>query len=108
MERGDPTRDDWTSDEFGLPGDLYAKAIPQAQVHRLAGQDHQLSNDLSEVARPITSNLKPDTPMQISHPAEPRVTACHGWPEGQETGTPLRLPHGAASTAREGGRTNHH
>lgn len=33
--------------------DLYARAIPQAKVHRLAGRDHQLSNDLSEVAAMI-------------------------------------------------------
>lgn len=31
--------------------DLYAKAIPHAVVHRLKGRDHQLNNDLSEVAR---------------------------------------------------------
>ena len=30
--------------------DLYARAIPQAQVQRLPGRDHQLNNDLSEVA----------------------------------------------------------
>jgi pimeloyl-ACP methyl ester carboxylesterase len=30
--------------------DLYARAIPQAQVHRLPGRDHQLGNDLAEVA----------------------------------------------------------
>jgi pimeloyl-ACP methyl ester carboxylesterase len=29
---------------------LYAKAIPQARVRRLAGRDHQLNDDLSEVA----------------------------------------------------------
>jgi predicted alpha/beta hydrolase family esterase len=34
--------------------DLYAHAIPQAQVHRLPGRDHQLNNDLSEVARAIS------------------------------------------------------
>jgi len=33
--------------------DLYAKAIPQADVHRLPGRDHQLNNDLSEVAEMI-------------------------------------------------------
>jgi len=33
--------------------DLYAKAIPNATVHVLAGRDHQLNNDLSEVARAI-------------------------------------------------------
>jgi pimeloyl-ACP methyl ester carboxylesterase len=68
----------WPGDEFQLPSDLgaklprgvgvhvfhglddetappahaglYARAIPQAQVHRLPGRDHQLTNDLSEVA----------------------------------------------------------
>jgi hypothetical protein len=71
----------WPSDEFELPhdlgarlphgvpvhvfhgladrtappahADLYARAVPQAQPHRLAGRDHQLANDLSEVARTI-------------------------------------------------------
>jgi hypothetical protein len=33
--------------------ELYARAIPQARVRRLAGRDHQLDNDLSEVARDI-------------------------------------------------------
>src|SRR5579872_4711931 len=32
---------------------LYALAIPQAQVHQLPGRDHQLNNDLSEVAEAI-------------------------------------------------------
>lgn len=36
--------------------DLYAKAIPQAHVHRLPGRDHQLNNDLSEIATTITSD----------------------------------------------------
>ena len=35
--------------------DLYARAIPQAQVHRLPGRDHQLGNDLAEVASAIRS-----------------------------------------------------
>jgi len=71
----------WPSDEFELTGELgarlpsgvpvyvfhglqdetvppshaglYARAIPQAQVHRLPGRDHQLNNDLSEVAEAI-------------------------------------------------------
>jgi pimeloyl-ACP methyl ester carboxylesterase len=30
--------------------ELYAKALPHAQVRRLAGRDHQLNNDLTEVA----------------------------------------------------------
>jgi predicted alpha/beta hydrolase family esterase len=33
--------------------DLYANAIPQAVVRRLTGRDHQLNNDLSEVAADI-------------------------------------------------------
>ena len=32
---------------------LYAKAIPQAVVRRLSGRDHQLNNDMSEVAADI-------------------------------------------------------
>jgi len=72
----------WPGDEFELPGDLggrlphgtrvhvfhgledetappshadlYARLIPQARVHRLPGRDHQLNNDLSEVAKAIT------------------------------------------------------
>jgi hypothetical protein len=42
-------------DETAPPShaDLYALAIPQAQMHRLLGRDHQLNNDLSEVAEAI-------------------------------------------------------
>ena len=36
--------------------DLYAQVIPQARVHRLPGRDHQLNNDLSDVARAIGTN----------------------------------------------------
>lgn len=71
----------WPSDEFELPkdvgkrlppgvrvhvfhglrdetvppshADLYAEAIPQALVHRMPGRDHQLNNDLSDVAKAI-------------------------------------------------------
>jgi len=42
---------------------LYAQAIPQAQVHQLPGRDHQLNNDLSEVAEAIRSNR----PGPITH-----------------------------------------
>lgn len=42
-----------------LHADLYARAVPQARVHRLRGRDHQLSNDLKEVAREIQS-LQPE------------------------------------------------
>jgi len=33
--------------------DLYKKAIPKAIIRKLKGRDHQLNNDLSEVARDI-------------------------------------------------------
>lgn len=33
--------------------DLYARVIPQAEVYRLPGRDHQLNNNLSEVAEAI-------------------------------------------------------
>jgi len=35
--------------------DLYARAIPRARIHHLPGRDHQLDNDLSEVAAAILS-----------------------------------------------------
>ncbi len=78
----------WPGDEFELPGDLggrlpqgvrvhlfhglqdeiappshadlYARVIPQAQVHRLPGRDHQLNDDLSEVADAIST--RPSAP----------------------------------------------
>ena len=45
-------------DETAPPShaDLYALAIPQARAHRLPGRDHQLSNDLREVAEAILIN----------------------------------------------------
>ena len=44
-------------DETAPPShvDLYARAIRQAHIHRLPGRDHQLDNDLSEVAATIIS-----------------------------------------------------
>lgn len=44
-------------DEVAPPShvELYARAVPQARVHRLPGRDHQLNNDLSEVAAAILS-----------------------------------------------------
>jgi len=44
-------------DEVAPPShvDLYARAVPQARVHRLRGRDHQLNNDLREVADAISS-----------------------------------------------------
>ena len=35
--------------------DLYARAIPQSQLHRLPGRDHQLDDDLTEVAKTIAA-----------------------------------------------------
>jgi predicted alpha/beta hydrolase family esterase len=35
--------------------DLYARAIPQAKVHKLPGRDHQLGNDLGVVAEVVRS-----------------------------------------------------
>lgn len=35
--------------------ELYARAIPQAKVHLLPDRDHQLNNDLSEIAATIKS-----------------------------------------------------
>jgi len=35
--------------------ELYARAVPRARVHRLPGRDHQLNDDLREVAAAIVS-----------------------------------------------------
>jgi pimeloyl-ACP methyl ester carboxylesterase len=35
--------------------DFYARAIPQAQLHLLPGRDHQLNNDMSDVAKVISA-----------------------------------------------------
>ncbi|MGW0215185.1 alpha/beta fold hydrolase [Micromonospora chokoriensis] len=42
-------------DETAPPShaDLYAGVIPQARLHRLPDRDHQLNNDLGEVARVV-------------------------------------------------------
>ncbi len=42
---------------------LYADAIPRALVHVLAGRDHQLNGDLSEVALAIRGLTLPDRPQ---------------------------------------------
>ena len=42
---------------------LYARAIRQAQVHQLPGRDHQLNNDLSEVAEAVRA----DRPGPVTH-----------------------------------------
>ena len=36
--------------------DLYARAIPQARLHLLPGRDHQMGNDLREVAEVIRAS----------------------------------------------------
>ena len=51
-------------DETAPPAhaDLYGQVLPQAEIHRLPGRDHQLNNDVSEVADAIrlaTSTLVP-------------------------------------------------
>lgn len=38
-----------------LHADLYARAVPQARIHYLSGRDHQLNNDLGEIAIVIRS-----------------------------------------------------
>lgn len=43
--------------------ELYAKAIPQAQLCRLPGRDHQLNNDLREIAGVIKSLAGQDRPQ---------------------------------------------
>lgn len=44
-------------DEIASPShaELYARAIPQARVHRLAGRDHQLNDALKDVAAAVRS-----------------------------------------------------
>ncbi|MDZ5698720.1 alpha/beta hydrolase [Chelativorans sp. M5D2P16] len=38
--------------------ELYAQAVPHATAHVLADQDHQLNNDLSEIARDIRNDFR--------------------------------------------------
>jgi pimeloyl-ACP methyl ester carboxylesterase len=101
----------WPGDEFELPSDLgakvpqgvrvlvfhglqdetapishadrYADTIPQAEVRRLPGRDHQLNNDLSEVAREIVETA-----------ARPSIAARY---ERSNDLVPIRL--GATSTS---------
>jgi predicted alpha/beta hydrolase family esterase len=44
-------------DQTVPPGhaELYLRAIPQAQLHQLPGRDHQLNDDLSEVAQALAA-----------------------------------------------------
>jgi pimeloyl-ACP methyl ester carboxylesterase len=45
-------------DQIALPthAQLYARAIPQAQLHLLPERDHQLNNDLADVAKVISAD----------------------------------------------------
>lgn len=91
--------DGWPGDEFELPrdlgerlppgvpvhvfhgledrtappshADLYAQAIPSALVHQLPGRDHQLNNDLSDVARTISFGHFDPPPGLRSPPGAP-------------------------------------
>lgn len=54
------------SDDQDVPpahADLYAKAVPQAVIHRLPGQDHQLRNELGDIARDIRALTNAARPM---------------------------------------------
>lgn len=59
-------------DETASPShaDLYSRAIPQAQLHLLSGRDHQVDNDLSEVAKTI-SLTTPDPSRRTSERPKP-------------------------------------
>ncbi len=57
--------------------DLYARAIPQAQLHRLPGRDHQLGNDLSEVVMVIRHLVSGAVPERRAVPrAFPLAGGC--------------------------------
>jgi predicted alpha/beta hydrolase family esterase len=61
-----------SADETALPfhADLYAKALPQAQLRKLEGRDHQLNNDMREVAAMIRS-------LENAQPSDQRASAAH-------------------------------
>jgi predicted alpha/beta hydrolase family esterase len=111
----------WPSDEFELPedlgarlpqgvpvhlfhglddetappshADLFARAIPQARVHRLPGRDHQLNDDLAEVASVIRAIVAGDKPAADEPAVEPG-----GAEDGQrsQAGDPSSSPGSAA------------
>lgn len=45
--------------------DMYVKALPQAVVRRLQGRDHQLNDDMKEVARDIVGLDPPTMPISM-------------------------------------------
>ncbi len=58
LPQGVPIEFYWGLDDDTVPAshlDLYARAVPQARVHRLEGRDHQLNDDLREIAAAILS-----------------------------------------------------
>jgi pimeloyl-ACP methyl ester carboxylesterase len=71
-------------DETAPPShaDLYGVVIPQARVHRLPGRDHQLNDDLRDVARVIRS----DTGHRTLGPG--RSTPGPGGPADSDPPTP--------------------
>lgn len=55
--------------------ELYARAVPRAQVRRLAGRDHQLNNGLSEIAadiRWLDQRSSADAAREAADPGPPR------------------------------------
>ncbi len=52
------------ADETAPPShaELYARAVPQAQLHLLPGRDHQLDDDLTEVAALLRPDLAGPAP----------------------------------------------
>lgn len=62
------------ADETAPPShaDLFAQAIPQAQVHRLPARNHQLNDDLSDVVEaigpPMLRSVRSDRPHEASQP----------------------------------------
>jgi predicted alpha/beta hydrolase family esterase len=63
-------------DEIAPPShaELYACAVPRARIHRLPGRDHQLNDDLREVATAIGSTTEPEA----NHPGrnDRRIRSC--------------------------------
>jgi predicted alpha/beta hydrolase family esterase len=65
LPRGVPVHLFYGSADDTVPpahAELYARAIPQAQVHLLPGRDHQLGNDLGVVAEVIRALAPPPPP----------------------------------------------
>ncbi|MGC4875978.1 hypothetical protein ACLQ26_06825 [Micromonospora sp. DT43] len=64
---GAGTHDEWDNRLVTAPpshADLYADVIPQARVYRLPGRDHQLNDDLGDVAAVIRLGDAAGTPSR--------------------------------------------